>query len=139
MISGVGSVLKRHRSDVRLIGCQPAESAVMTRSIEAGRVLEMDSRPTLSDGTAGGVEADAITFELCKAVIDDYLLVDEDAIASAMIEFIDRQHQLAEGAAGVALAAFLEHAAEFRGRNVVILICGGNVSSETLRRVLSQG
>lgn len=139
LISGVGSVLKRHRSDVRLIGCQPAESAVMTRSIEAGRVLEMDSRPTLSDGTAGGVEADAITFELCKAVIDDYLLVDEDAIASAMIEFIDRQHQLAEGAAGVALAAFLEHAAEFRGRNVVILICGGNVSSETLRRVLSQG
>ena len=136
LISGVGSVLKHHDPGIRVIGCQPAASPVMTKSIEAGQILELESNPTLSDGTAGGVEPDAITFELCRSVVDDYLLVEEDAIAAAMIEFIDKQHQLAEGAAGVALAAFLSNATEFRGRNVVILVCGGNVSSETLRRIL---
>lgn len=139
LISGIGSVLKRHDPSIRIVGCQPAASPVMTRSIEAGEVLELESHPTLSDGTAGGVEQDAITFDICREVVDDYRLIDEDAIAAAMIEFIDKQHQLAEGAAGVALAAFLANAAEFRGRNVVIVICGGNVSSGTLRRILTQG
>ncbi len=137
LIAGVGSVLKRHNSNVRVIGCQPAASAVMAKSIEAGEILELESGETLSDGTAGGVEQEAITFELCRSVVDDFVLVDEAAIAAAMIEFIDKQHQLVEGAAGVALAAFLAKAAEFRGRNVVILVCGGNVSSETLRRILN--
>ncbi len=137
LISGVGSVLRRHNPSVRIVGCQPSASAVMTRSIEAGEILELESLPTLSDGTAGGVEADAITFELCREIVDDYVLVDEEAIAAAMIDFIDKQRQLAEGAAGVALAAFLANATEFRGRNVVILICGGNVSSDTLRSFLA--
>ncbi len=137
LISGVGSVLKQHDPGIRIVGCQPAASPVMTKSIEAGEVLELESLPTLSDGTAGGVERDAVTFGLCREIVDDYLLVEEDAIAEAMIEFIDKQHQLAEGAAGVALAAFLANAGEFRGRNVVILVCGGNVSSETLRRILT--
>lgn len=136
LISGVGSVLKSRNPSTRVVGCQPSASAVMTRSIEAGEVLELESHPTLSDGTAGGVEKDSITFELCRALVDDFLLVDEDAIAAAMIEFIDKQHQLAEGAAGVALGAFLANATEFRGRNIVILVCGGNVSSDTLRRIL---
>jgi threonine dehydratase len=136
LISGVASVLKRHNPSIRIIGCQPSASPVMTKSIEAGRVLELESLPTLSDGTAGGVEQDSITFELCRELVDDYVLVDEDAIAAAMIAFIDKQHQLAEGAAGVALAAFLARADEFRGKNVVILICGGNVSLESLRKIL---
>ncbi len=137
LISGVGSVLKKHSPSVRIVACQPSASPVMTRSVEAGEVLELESHATLSDGTAGGVEKDSVTFELCRTLVDDYVLVDEDAIASAMIEFIDKQHQLAEGAAGVALGAFLANATEFRGRNVVILVCGGNVSSETLRAILA--
>ena len=137
LISGVGSVLKKRFPPVRIVGCQPSASPVMTRSVEAGEVLELESHPTLSDGTAGGVEKDSITFDLCRALVDDYVLVDEEAIAAAMIEFIDKQHQLAEGAAGVALAAFLANATEFRGRNVVILVCGGNVSSGTLRKILA--
>ncbi len=137
LISGVGSVLRQHDPSVRIVGCQPAASPVMTRSIEAGQVLELESHATLSDGTAGGVESDSITFDLCRQVVDEFVLVEEEAIAAAMIEFIDKQHQLAEGAAGVALAAFLANAAEFSDRNVVILICGGNVSSETLRQILS--
>lgn len=138
LICGVGSVLKRHNPDIRIVACQPVNSPVMTRSIEAGRIIDMPSDTTLSDGTAGGIEAGAVTFELVRDLVDDFVLVDEAAIARAMCDFMDAHHQLVEGAAGVALAGFLQRQAEFHGQNVVILICGANISRETLGRVLSQ-
>jgi len=135
LVSGVGSVLKRHNREIKIVGCQPANSPVMTRSVEAGEIIEMPSEQTFSDGTAGGVEADAITFELCRELVDDYLLVDETAIARGMCDFIDAQHQLIEGAAGVAIAGFQQQSAKFSDQNVVILICGANISRTTLSRV----
>jgi threonine dehydratase len=96
----------------------------------------MPSEQTLSDGTAGGIEAGAITFDICQDVVDDYVLVSEDEIAESMREFMDSHHQIAEGAAGVAIAAMKKKAAEFQGQNVVAIVCGGNVSRETLRKVI---
>ena len=84
LISGVGSVLRRHSKSVRIIGCQPSASAVMAHSVEAGEILQLPSAPTLSDGTAGGIEPGAITFDLCKELVDDYVLIDEPEIAAAM-------------------------------------------------------
>jgi len=136
LVSGVGSVLKRHNPHIRVVGCQPEASAVMAHSVAAGRIVDEPGRPTLSDGTAGGVEADAITFGLCRVLIDEFVLVDEDAIAAAMRRFIDCEHQLIEGAAGVALAAMLRQKDVLAGRKVAVLICGGNVSRDTLQRVL---
>ena len=108
----------------------------MARSVEAGHVIEMPSEPTLSDGTAGGIEADAITFDLCRAVTDRFVVVDETEIAASMRDYMDAEHQLIEGAAGVAIAAFERLAGEFAGRNVVILVCGGNISRDTLKSVI---
>lgn len=137
LISGVGSVLRRHRKDVRIVGCQPSASAVMTRSVEAGELLDLPSEPTLSDGTAGGIEPGAITFDLCRKIVDDYVLVDEPEIATAMRLYMDSQHQLIEGAAGVAIAAMLAKETDLQGRKVVILVCGANISRATLRTVIS--
>ncbi len=137
LISGVGSVLRRHRKDVHVVGCQPSASAVMTRSVAAGEILDLPSDPTLSDGTAGGIEPGAITFDLCREIVDDYVLVDEPEIAAAMRLYMDSQHQLIEGAAGVAIAAMLGKKADLRGRKVVILVCGANISRESLRAVIS--
>lgn len=135
LIGGIGSVLKED-GDVQIIGCQPANSAVMARSMEAGHILDMPSDATLSDGTAGGIEDGAITFELCRNVVDRFVVVDEDAIAAAMREFMDAQHQLVEGAAGVALAALEDEAAALAGKNVVVVICGSNISRDKLRQVI---
>lgn len=136
LIGGVGSVLKSSGREVRMYGCQPRNSAVMTASISAGRLLELDSLPTLSDGTAGGVELDSITFDLCREVVDRFVLVNEEAIAAAMRAYMDAEHQLIEGSAGVALAAFLEEAGGLVGCNVVVVLCGANISRETLARVI---
>ena len=137
LISGVGSVLRQHNKDVRVIGCQPSASAVMTRSVEAGEILDLPSGPTLSDGTAGGIEPGAITFALCRDIVDDYVLVDEAQISAAMCLYMDSQHQMIEGAAGVAIAGMLAKKAELAGRKVVILVCGANISRETLLSVIS--
>jgi len=132
LISGAGSVLKTKNPDIRIIGCQPEASPVMAKSVQAGCILDIPSEPTLSDGTAGGIEADAITFELCRQLVDEFVLVSEAEIAQAMREFSAEQQSEIEGAAGVAIAA-LNHCSEsITGKKVVVVICGGNISQETL-------
>ena len=135
LIGGVGSVLKEHDASIRVYGCQPLASPVMARSIEAGEILDIPSETTLSDGTAGGIEKGSVTFPLNQAVVDDWVVVDETAIAAAMRRYIDSEGDIVEGAAGVAVAGLLERRSEIAGKTVVVIICGGNVSEETLREV----
>jgi len=136
LISGVGSFLRSIHPALKIIGCQPDASAVMAASAKAGKIIDMASKPTLSDGTAGGIEAGAVTFDICQDLVDHYVLVSEEEIAEAMREFIDSHHQLLEGAAGVAIAALKKEADDWQGKNVVVIICGGNISRETLSKVI---
>lgn len=135
LISGVGSVLRTVNPDVRIVACQPEASPVMARSLEAGRILDLASDTTLSDGTAGGIEPGAITFELCRELIDETVLVSESQIAAAMRRYIDAHDEPIEGAAGVAIAAMEVSKNSIAGRKVVAIICGGNVSEETLNTI----
>ena len=136
LVGGVASVLKTANPSIRIVGCQPDASAVMAHSVAAGRILDESSAPTLSDGTAGGIEPGAITFELCRHLVDEFVLVSEEEIAAAMRQFIDYEHQLIEGAAGVAVASMMREGKALGGQQVVVLVCGGNVSRDTLKRIL---
>lgn len=137
MISGVAGYLKAFDPNVRVVGCQPARSAVMAHSVKAGRILEMQSNPTLSDGTAGGVEPGAATFDLCRALVDDWTLVPEEEIADAMRLVMDAHHTMIEGAAAVGVAALLKDAKEASSRKKsIVVLCGANIALETLGEVL---
>jgi threonine dehydratase len=136
LISGVAAVLKAQNPRVHVVGCLPQNSPVMAASVAAGEILDLPSLPTLSDGTAGGIELGAVTFPLCRALVDEYVLVDEGEIAGAMRQAMEYQHLLIEGAAGVALAAVLKTPERWRGRQVAVVLCGGNISLGTLRGVL---
>jgi threonine dehydratase len=137
LISGIAAYLKSVEPGVRVIGCSPENSQVMIQSVRAGRILELRSLPTLSDGTAGGVEADSITFDLCRELVDDFITVTEDEIADGLRLFVKTHDMVIEGAAAVAVASYLKIQDRFRGKNVVIVICGANISPVTLRKVLS--
>ncbi len=132
LISGIGSVLKGAFPGTRIYACQPQASPVMAESINAGRILDMPSAPTLSDGTAGGIESGSVTFGLCQAVVDEFILVSEAQVAAAMNLYLKAYGEPIEGAAGVAIAALIKRADLARARRVVVVICGGNVSPETL-------
>ena len=135
LISGAGGYLKAARR-THVVACSPARSAVMHESLKAGRILDLPSLPTLSDGTAGGVEPDAITFDLCREIVDESFTVSEDEIRVAMRLVIGRHHALIEGAAGVAVAGFLQTADRWAGRRVVIVLCGANVGPSVLKKIL---
>ena len=137
LIGGTASYLKTVWPEILVIGCSPENSAVMLHSIKAGKVLDLESKPTLSDGTAGGVEENTITFPVCCEVIDESVLVTEDEIKEAMVLYIEKEHQLLEGAAGTAVAALLKKKADLKGLRVGVVICGGNISLDTVRRFLN--
>lgn len=136
LTSGVAGYLKSVMPDVQIIGCSPDNSAVMIESVQAGRILERESLPTLSDGTAGGVEPGAITFDLCRELVDDYVTVSEEAIAEHLRAFMQTHHMMIEGAAAVALAGLQQAGDQLAGKRVVVILCGANISLDVLKEVL---
>jgi len=135
LIGGIGGYLKGVSAETEVVGCWPENSPVMYESIRAGRITNIHERPTLSESTAGGLEPGSVTLPICEQVIDSSVLVSEDEIAEAMRRVHNLQGWMIEGAAAVAVAAFLKEAERYEGKSVAIVICGGNVSSEVLRRV----
>jgi threonine dehydratase len=137
LISGMACYLKSQLPNpLSIIGCLAENSPEMALSVKEGKFVECPPKPTLSDGTAGGFERGAITFDLCRNLIDDFVLVSEEEIAEAMRRFMETHHMLIEGAAGVAIAGFLKMQERFRNQNVVIVICGANISLSTLKAIL---
>lgn len=136
LIGGVGAFLKSVRPGIEIVACSPENSCVMHESLKAGELLDLPSKPTLSDGTAGGVEAGSITFELCREVVDTSVLVSEAQIAEAMRVILTSHHVLIEGAAGVAVAGYMKERARFSGKNVAVVLCGANASLAVLRKVI---
>jgi threonine dehydratase len=136
LISGIAGYLKSIHPDAAIIGCSPQNSQVMIQSVRAGEILDLPSLPTLSDGTAGGVEPGAITFDSCRDLVDAFEVVTEDEIRQSLKQFMQIHHMLIEGSAAVAIAACLKHGDRFAGKNVVVVLCGANISLETLKTVL---
>jgi threonine dehydratase len=136
LIAGIGHALKDIHPATRMIACSPEQSPAMHACLEAGAVIEVPCHETLSDATAGGVEPGAITFEHCQRTVDRSLLLTEAQIQRATRDFILSHHMLIEGAAGAALAGFLEHREEFRGQRVAIVVCGANIGEKKLMEVL---
>ena len=127
--------MKAVSPETEIVGCWPENSPVMHKCLRAGRIVDVEERPTLSESTAGGLEPGSVTFEVCRRAIDRSVLVSEDEILRAMRMVLETEHWVVEGAAGVAVAAFLKEAARWKGKNTVILICGRNVSAEVLGKL----
>lgn len=138
LISGIGGYLKLVLPQAKLLACSPENSQVMIQSVKSNKVLDLPSLPTLSDGTAGGVEPGAITLDYCRELVDEYDTVTEDEIADAVKLIIESHHMLIEGAAGVAVASYLKSREIYAGKNVVIVICGGNLDLDKLRGILDR-
>ena len=96
----------------------------------------MVSQPTLSEGTAGGIEPKSVTFPICQHYVDRWISVTEEEIKSAMQFMLRVHHKVVEGAAGVSVAAYRKYAEEFAGKNSVIVICGGNLGMDVLRDIV---
>jgi threonine dehydratase len=128
LIGGIGAHLKDASPHTEIVGCWPQNSPVMYECLRVGGIVDVPEQPTLSESTAGGLEPGSVTFDVCRRVIDRSVLVTEEEILAAMRRILEKEHWLIEGAAGVAVAAYLKEARNYDGKRVAIVICGRNVS-----------
>ena len=137
LISGTAAYLKSQNSNIEVVGCLPKNSAIMLESVKAGKIVDIPYDDTLSDGSSGGIEEGSVTFPLCQKYVDKWVTVTEDEIAKAMYLMMEVHHKVIEGAAGVAVASFLQCSDAYKGKNVAVVVCGGNVSMENVKRILN--
>ena len=130
LIGGMGLHLESASPGTEVVGCWPENSPAMHECLKAGAIVDVREKPTWSTSTAGGVEPGAITLAICRQVVDRHVLVTEDEIVAAARRVHREDGQLVEGAAGVAVAAYLKDAARYAGKTVVLLICGANAEPE---------
>ncbi|WP_051275254.1 pyridoxal-phosphate dependent enzyme [Aestuariibacter salexigens] len=136
LISGIGAWAQQHAPGASMVGCWPASAPVMLRCMQAGQVIDVVEQETLSDGTAGGLEPGTVTLPLCQTLIKRSIEVTEQQIAQAMSD-IERYHDMRiEGAAGVAVASALADKDNITGQQVVIVLCGGNVTTQQFNQAL---
>jgi len=117
-----------------VIGIEAAASPVFTSALAAGRLVEVDVRPTVADGLAGNAEPGSMTFDLIRDMKIPVHAVGEDAILAAMRGLIEHEDQVVEGAGAVGVAALLAGLLDVRGERIAIVVSGGNVDPGRLRQ-----
>jgi threonine dehydratase len=137
LIAGIGLWAKAIKPGLRLIGVQPAASPPMYAHFETGSTDAMPIAPTLADGVSGNIERSSITWKLCRQLVDEVVLVEEDAIAGAMRWALEVPHTLLEGSAVLGIAALQAGALDVTDRNVAVVTTGRNVGPETLGTLFS--
>lgn len=142
LIAGIAIAVKSILPHVEIIGVEPALCPSWSNALAAGApvTVDMKGRSTLADGlavTSVGPRA----FRLGAQHVDEMLLVDEKSIALAVLRLLENERCVVEGGGVAGLAAMLDpsNAARFRGKNVVVPLCGSNVDTPVLGRVIERG
>ncbi len=136
LIGGVAAYVKQLRPEIKIIGVETFDSDAMLRSVKGGRRVTLNDVGLFSDGTAVkqvGLE----TFKLAREFVDDYVLVDTDAICAAIKDVFQDTRSVLEPAGALALAGAKRYAAvnKWKDKNLVVIACGANMNFDRLRFV----
>jgi threonine dehydratase len=139
LIAGVALALKTLKPKVKVIGVEPERAASYTAACAAGKPVNVELKPTLADGLAVP-QVGKNAFRVARALVDKTVLVREHALALAILRLLELEKAVVEGAGAAPLAACLAGLVpELKGRNVVLPLCGGNIDTPILGRVLERG
>lgn len=119
----------------KIIGVVSTEAPAVKLSFETGRLTESESAMTFADGMAVRVPVRE-AFEIYSAGADRIVEVSDDEIAEAMRIYFQDTHNVAEGAGAASLAALLREKDRIRGKNVAVILTGGNIDTEIFAAVL---
>jgi len=139
LIAGVALATKTLKPKVKIIGVEPGRAASFTAACAAGKPVTVELKPTLADGLAVP-QVGGNAFRLARDLVDKTVLVREHDLALAILRLLELEKAVVEGAGAAALAACLAGLVpELEGRNAVLLLCGGNIDTPILGRVLERG
>ena len=136
LISGVAAYIKAVRPEIKVIGVQMADSDAMIRSVRAGERITLDDVGLFSDGTAVKQVGEE-TFRLTRALVDDFVVVDTDAVCAAIKDVFEDTRSILEPAGAMGVAAMKQYVAAsgLRDRSLVAITCGANMNFDRLRFV----
>jgi threonine dehydratase len=136
LASGVAAAVKALRPAAKVIGLSMARGAAMKASLDAGRPVEVEELPTLADSLGGGIGlGNRLTFAMCRALLDDVVLLGEEKIAAGIVHAYAEEREIVEGAGAVGIAALVAGKVKPKGATVVLL-SGGNIDMGLHRRIV---
>lgn len=143
MMSGVGTYIKQLSPETHIIGVEPEGACSMKQSLTKNEVVTLDKIDKFVDGAAVKRVGD-LTFEICREVLDDVLVVSEGKVCTTILEMYNDSAIVAEPAGALSIAALDTYKDKIKGKNVVCIISGGNNDIERTpeikeRSLLDQG
>jgi threonine dehydratase len=138
LISGVAVALKTLKPKVRVIGVQAELLPSMKKALEEDRIVRVDAATTIADGIAVRT-AGEMPLALVKQYVDEIVTVSEGEIANAVLLLLEIEKTVAEGAAAVPLAALLNKKVALAGKNVGLIVSGGNIDLNLVSRIIEKG
>jgi len=142
LVSGMGQVLKGHKSKMKVIAGQASGCSSMVDSLKAGKIVTTDKAETFADGIrVKTVNKDM--FEFLRKVVDASYSVDDEKMAWAILQLMEKARVIAEGAGALPLALFdqlyQKDPKKFKGKKIILVICGGNIDVNLLERIIDRG
>jgi len=136
LVSGVAAYIKAVRPEVRVIGVQTADSDAMLQSVRKGRRVTLKDVGLFSDGTAVKLVGEE-TFRIARELVDDYVVVDTDAVCAAIKDVFQDTRSVLEPAGALGVAAIKQYVAthKLKGQTLVAITCGANMNFDRLRFV----
>jgi threonine dehydratase len=131
LCSGIAAALRRLRPDIQILGVEPTGSASMKAALEAGGPVTLDRSESVADGLLP-VRTGDLTFKHVRELVDDVVLVDDDAIRDAASLLFKQQRLVVEFSGAATVAALRSGRIETEGRGVVAVVSGGNVDPAVL-------
>ncbi len=133
--SGVAIVMKTASSDIQVIGVQTENAPGTYLSWKSGDLVTTDSAATIADGLAlrGGFR---LPVDIMRDLLDDFVLVSEDEMRDAIRLYVEKAHTIAEAAGAASLAAGIKLKDRLKGKKVVLVLSGGNITADMLREIL---
>jgi threonine dehydratase len=136
LIAGVANYIKALRPEIKVIGGQMNDSDAMTQSVSAKKRVTLADVGLFSDGTAVKLVGEE-TFRVASELVDEYLLVDTDAVCAAIKDVFVDTRSIVEPAGALAVAAIKQYVATHRskGETYAAILCGANMNFDRLRFV----
>ena len=125
LASGLGSYISKMSPDTKIIGVEPAGAPCMKTAISKGEVVELDQIDKFVDGAAVK-KAGALTYEVCREVLDDIIIVPEGAVCTTIIQMYNKSAIVVEPAGALAAAALRFYADKIKGKKVACIVSGSN-------------
>jgi threonine dehydratase len=138
LIAGIACAVKETNPKIKVIGVQSARIASMKAAYDKNEIVTLPANKTIADGIAVR-SAGTLTFPMVRKYVDEIVTVDEEEIASAILQLLEKEKMLAEGAGAATTAALLNKKTPNHGKKLGVLVSAGNIDVSLLSLIIRRG